>query len=69
VHTFVYFNPPRSFSSRVAGFAVCVVALSLAACGSEPSQQSLGPPKVATTFSLGAGPMPDVASDPTTHKA
>src|ERR1700686_753668 len=48
---------------------MCVVALSLAACGSGPSQQSVGPPKVATTFSLGAGPMPDVASDPTTHKA
>jgi YVTN family beta-propeller protein len=28
-----------------------------------------GHPKVATTFTLGAGPMTDVASDQTTHKA
>jgi YVTN family beta-propeller protein len=28
-----------------------------------------GPPVVSTTFRLGTGPMPDVASDPATHRA
>ena len=36
---------------------------------SRSADEPLGPPVVATTFGLGAGPTHDVASDPSTHKA
>ena len=57
--------------NRIActGFAVGVVVLSIAACGTEPGEESVGAPKVTTTFSVGDGPLPDVASDPSTHHA
>jgi DNA-binding beta-propeller fold protein YncE len=54
---------------RAIGFSVVVLAVSLAACGTESSEASLGPPKVTATFNVGAGWMPDVASDASTHKA
>jgi YVTN family beta-propeller protein len=59
-------SPTGPFGVR---FAVVLLAASLAACGTESSEASLGPPKVAATFNVGAGPMPDVASDASTHKA
>lgn len=46
-----------------------VFTVSRVACGSESREVSLGPPKVTATFTVGAGPMPDVASDPSTHNA
>ena len=52
-----------------AGFAVGVLCLGLTACSSESSDGPLGAPRVTTTFDVGAGPLPDVASDPTTSKA
>ena len=47
------------------GFAIGV----LSACASESADDLLGSPTVTTTFEVGAGPLPDVASDPTTNKA
>ena len=55
--------------NRAIGFSVGVLALGLAASGIASADEPLGPPVVATTFGLGAGPMHDVASDPSTHKA
>jgi DNA-binding beta-propeller fold protein YncE len=38
-------------------------------CASESGERPLGPPRVTATFDVGAGPLPDVASDPTTNEA
>jgi DNA-binding beta-propeller fold protein YncE len=62
-------SPIGSSGMRAIGFSVVVLAVSLAACGTESSEASLGPPKVTATFNVGAGWMPDVASDASTHKA
>jgi hypothetical protein len=51
------------------GFAVGVLVVSLAACGIPSSEAWIGSPKVAATFGVGAGPMPDLAADPAIHKA
>lgn len=62
-------GPRGTNGARAVGFAVGLLALSLTACGTESSQGSMGPPKVAATLDVGAGPMPDIASDPSTHLA
>jgi uncharacterized membrane protein len=57
------------FVNRLAGIAIGVLAMSLAAPGIASADEPLGQPMVTTTFGLGAGPMPDVATDPSTHRA
>jgi len=52
---------------QAAGIAIGVLAMSLAAPGIASADEPLGQPMVTTTFGLGAGPMPDVATDPSTH--
>jgi len=53
----------------LAGIAIGVLAMSLAAPGIASADEPLGQPMVTTTFGLGAGPMPDVATDASTHRA
>ena len=48
---------------RAIGFAAGLLVMSLTAQGSASADEPLGAPMVATTFGLGAGPMPDVATD------
>ena len=49
---------------------LCIAASGLSLAGGTASADTMpGPPVVARTFDLGAGPMPDVASDPATHRA
>jgi YVTN family beta-propeller protein len=64
----ICFGRSRPYSRRVIGFAVGVIVVSLVGCGTDPSAGSLGPPRVTATFSVGAGPLSDVASDTSTHK-
>jgi DNA-binding beta-propeller fold protein YncE len=55
--------------NRLADIAIAVLATSLASPGIASADEPLGQPTVTTTFGLGAGPMPDVATDPSTHRA
>lgn len=55
--------------NRLVRIAIGVLAMSQAASGTASADEPLGQPVVTTTFGLGAGPMPDVATDPSTHRA
>jgi hypothetical protein len=57
------------FVNRLVGIAISVLAMSLAAPTIASADEPLGQPTVTTTFAPGAGPMPDVATDPSTHRA
>ena len=49
---------------RASDCRVGVLALGVQTSGIASADEPLGPPVVTTTFSLGVGPMPDVASTP-----
>ena len=53
--------------TRLSAIVVGVLVLGLVVCGTA-SADELGTPRVTSTFGVGAGPMPDVAPDPSTHR-
>jgi hypothetical protein len=54
---------------KVAVVVAALISLSVPTSATTWADEPLGPPVVTTTFSLGVGPMPDVASDPSTNRA
>jgi YVTN family beta-propeller protein len=56
-------------AARTVGLAIAVAVVTVTASGTASGEPALGPPAVAATFEVGVGPMPDVATDPSTHLA